>query len=83
VRRAQLPGIYPSAVTDILVPSDCTLMLPWLMFRLLAVSHHPVGALLPPSIRKPFSSRRFCVSYMSERVGGIRLPRKTFANAIY
>jgi hypothetical protein len=58
--------IYPSAVTEIFVPSDTTLMAPGLMFRLLAVSHQPVGALLPPSTLNPFSSSRFCVPHISD-----------------
>jgi hypothetical protein len=41
--------VYFSTVTTILVPSDCTLILPGLMFLLLAVNHHPVGDLLPLS----------------------------------
>jgi hypothetical protein len=38
-----------------LEPSDCTLMLPGFMLRLVAVSHHPAGDLLPRPIRNPFS----------------------------
>lgn len=52
-------GIYPSTVTTILVPSDFTLMLPWLMLRLLAVSHHPLGILLPLSTPEAFFFETF------------------------
>src|SRR5215469_3974931 len=64
-RTVALSRPYVSAVTDIVVPSDCTLILPGFMVRLLAVSHHPVAVLLPPSILNPFSSSRFCVAHMS------------------
>jgi hypothetical protein len=57
--------VHLSTVTTILEPSDCTLMLPGFMLRLVAVSHHPVGDLLPRSIRNPFSSSRFCAAHMS------------------
>jgi hypothetical protein len=56
---------HPSTVTAILVSSDCTLIFPWLLFRLLAVKHHPVGVLLPLATLKPFSSSRFCVAHIS------------------
>jgi hypothetical protein len=59
------PKVHFSTVTTILEPSDCTLMLPGFMLRLVAVSHHPVGDLLPRSIRNPFSSSRFCAAHMS------------------
>jgi hypothetical protein len=49
------PKVHFSTVTTILEPSDCTLMLPGFMLRLVAVSHHPAGDLLPRPIRNPFS----------------------------
>ena len=60
--RGHRQGIYPSTVTTSLVPSDCTLIPPWPMFRLLAVNHHPVGVLFPPSTLKPFVFQLFFAS---------------------
>ena len=37
------------------MPSDCTLILLGFKLRLLAVNHHPVGDLMPPSILKLFT----------------------------
>jgi hypothetical protein len=37
----------------------------WIQIAMLAVNHHPVGDLLPPSILKPLSSSRFCVAHIS------------------
>src|SRR5580704_14442193 len=41
------PKAHFSTVTTILEPSDCTLMSPGFILRLVAVSHRPAGDLLP------------------------------------
>ena len=49
----RVPLFYPVTVRTILVPSDCSLILPRRWFLSWAVRNHPVADLLPLSTLKP------------------------------
>src|SRR6516225_999841 len=65
---------YPATVRSILVPSDCSLILPRCWFRSCAVRNHPVADLLPQSTLKPPCTRRALAAHISGEADSASAP---------
>ena len=63
--------LYPATVRSILVPSDCSLILPRRRYLSCAVRNHPVADLLPLSTLKPSCSRKALAAHMSGEADSI------------